>query len=139
MLFRSIAIAFSFVTISKLVMIIMIHSSFGNLPIVLIDTAITGFISFIALKYFFKSESVVNFKNRLVELFNKQRIIQNKQRKKQHKENNVNEITYCWNCGEVNNITDNFCRNCGGRLSRQIKQVTDKEAGEAAFVKHSEK
>ena len=137
--YNAIAIAFSFVTISKLVMIIMIHSSFGNLPIVLIDTAITGFISFIALKYFFKSESVVNFKNRLVELFNKQRIIQNKQRKKQHKENNVNEITYCWNCGEVNNITDNFCRNCGGRLSRQIKQVTDKEAGEAAFVKHSEK
>ncbi|MBW9172860.1 DUF4203 domain-containing protein [Clostridium estertheticum] len=137
--YNAIAIAFSFVTISKLVMIIMIPSSFGNLPIVLIDTVITGFISFIALKYFFKSESVVNFKNRLVELFNKQRIIQNKQRKKPHQENNVNEITYCWNCGEVNNITDNFCRNCGGRLSREIKQVTDKQAKEAAFINHSEK
>ncbi|NNU77385.1 DUF4203 domain-containing protein [Clostridium estertheticum] len=137
--YNAIAIAFSFVTISKLVMIIMIPSSFDNLPIVLIDTVITGFISFIALKYFFKSESVVNFKNRLVELFNKQRIIQNKQRKKPHQENNVNEITYCWNCGEVNNITDNFCRNCGGRLSREIKQVTDKQANEAAFINHSEK
>ncbi|MBU3213880.1 hypothetical protein LL033_13950 [Clostridium estertheticum] len=137
--YNAIAIAFSFVTISKLVMIVMIPSSFDKLPIVLIDTAITGFISFIALKYFFKSESVVNFKNRLVELFNKQRIIQNKQRKKQHQENNVKEITYCWNCGEVNNITDNFCRNCGGRLSREIKQVTDKEAGEASFINHSEK
>ncbi|MBU3155266.1 DUF4203 domain-containing protein [Clostridium estertheticum] len=137
--YNAIAIAFSFVTISKLVMIIMIPSSADNLPIVLIDTVITGFISFIALKYFFKSESVVSFKNRVVELFNKQGIIQNKQRKKPHQENNVNEITYCWNCGEVNNITDNFCRNCGGRLARQIKQVTDKEAGEAEFVKHSEK
>ncbi|MBU3097741.1 MULTISPECIES: TM7S3/TM198-like domain-containing protein [Clostridium] len=127
--YNAIAIAFSFVTISKLV---MIPSSADNLPIVLIDTVITGFISFIALKYFFKSESVVSFKNRVVELFNKQR-------KKPHQENNVKEITYCWNCGEVNNITDNFCRNCGGRLSRQIKQVTDKEAGEAAVVKHSEK
>ncbi|MBW9150659.1 DUF4203 domain-containing protein [Clostridium estertheticum] len=140
--YNAIAIAFSFVTISKLVMIIMIimiPSSADKLPVVLIDTAITGFISFIALKYFFKSESVVNFKNRLVRLFNKQRIIQNKQRKKQHQENNVKEITYCWNCGEVNNITDNFCRNCGGRLSREIKQVTDKQAGEAAFINHSEK
>ncbi|APC42008.1 TM7S3/TM198-like domain-containing protein [Clostridium estertheticum] len=140
--YNAIAIAFSFVTISKLVMIIriiMIPSSFNNLPIVLIDTVITGFISFIALKYFFKSENVVNFKNRVVKLFNKQRIIQNKQRKKPHQENNVKEITYCWNCGEVNNITDNFCRNCGGRLSREIKQVTDKQAKEAAFINHSEK
>ncbi|MBU3184013.1 TM7S3/TM198-like domain-containing protein [Clostridium estertheticum] len=132
--YNAIAIAFSFVTISKLVMIIRIPSSF-----VLIDTVITGFISFIALKYFFKSESVVNFKNRVVKSFNKQRIIQNKQRKKPHQENNVKEITYCWNCGEVNNITDNFCRNCGGRLSREIKQVTDKQAKEAPFINHSEK
>ncbi|MBZ9616085.1 TM7S3/TM198-like domain-containing protein [Clostridium estertheticum] len=132
--YNAIAIAFSFVTISKLIMIIRIPSSF-----VLIDTVITGFISFIALKYFFKSESVVNFKNRVVKSFNKQRIIQNKQRKKPHQENNVKEITYCWNCGEVNNITDNFCRNCGGRLSREIKQVTDKQAGEAEFINHSEK
>ncbi|MPQ33349.1 DUF4203 domain-containing protein [Clostridium estertheticum] len=137
--YNAIAIAFSFVTISKLVMIIRIPSSFDNLPIVLIDTVIIGFISFIALKYFFKSESVVNFKNRVVKLFNKQRIIQNKQRKKPHQENNVKEITYCWNCGEVNNITDNFCRNCGGRLSREIKQVTDKQAKEAPFINHSEK
>ncbi|MCB2353489.1 DUF4203 domain-containing protein [Clostridium estertheticum] len=126
--YNAIAIAFSFVTISKLVTIIMIPSSADNLPNVLIDTAITGFISFIALKHFFKSESAISFKNRVVELFNKQRIIQNKQRKKPHQENNVKEITYCWNCGEVNNITDNFCRNCGGRLSREIKQVTDKQA-----------
>ncbi|MBX4270627.1 TM7S3/TM198-like domain-containing protein [Clostridium estertheticum] len=137
--YNAIAIAFSFVTISKLVTIIMIPASADNLPNVLIDTAITGFISFIALKYFFKSESVISFKNRVVELFNKQRIIQNKQRKKPHQENNVNEITYCWNCGEVNNITDNFCRNCGGRLSREIKQVTDKQAEEAVFINHSEK
>ncbi|MBU3177168.1 DUF4203 domain-containing protein [Clostridium estertheticum] len=124
--YNSIAIAFSLVTISKLVMIITIPSSFDNLPIVLIDTAITGFISFIALKYFLKSESVVSFKNRVVEFFNKQRIIQNKQRKKLHQEIQVKEIMYCWNCGEVNNITDNFCRNCGGRLSKEIKQITDK-------------
>ncbi|MBU3161104.1 DUF4203 domain-containing protein [Clostridium frigoris] len=137
--YNAIAIAFSFVTISKLVMIIMIPSSTNNLTIVLIDTAITGCISFIGLKYFFKSESVVNFKNRLIEFFNKQRIIQNKQRKKLHQENQIKEIMLCWNCGEVNNINDNFCRNCGGRLSKEIKQITDKDTGEEAFINHIEK
>lgn len=139
--YNAIAIAFSLVTISKLIMIIMVimlSYSTDNLPVVLIDTAVTGFISFIALKYFLKSESVISFKNKVVELLNKQGKKEKNQRKKPHQENNVKETMFCWNCGEVNNITDNFCRNCGGRLSKKIKQVTDEETEATTIINHSE-
>lgn len=138
--YNAIAIAFSLVTISKLVMIIMVimlSYSTDNLPIVLIDTIVTGCISFIALKYFLKSESVIRFKNKVVELLNKQWKKEKNQRKKPHQENNVKESMFCWNCGEVNNITDNFCRNCGGRLSKKIKQVTDEETEATTIINHS--
>ncbi|WP_298842961.1 hypothetical protein [Clostridium sp.] len=119
--YNAIAISFSLVTISKLVMIIMLSYPIDNLPSVLIDTVVTGYISFVALKYFFRSESVISCKNRVVDSVNKKMINGKKKIKKLHQKNELKDSIRCLNCGEMNNVTNNFCRNCGEKLSEKIK------------------
>ena len=129
--YNAIAIAFSLVTISKLVMIIKLIRlpySVYNFSTVLIDTAITGYISFIALKYFLESESAISFKNRLADLFKRQTINENNQTTIPHPENEVKGTVNCSNCGEMNKITDNFCKRCGVRLTEETKEILAEDA-----------
>jgi len=129
--YNAIAIVFSLVTISKLVMIIklrILSDPIYNLPSLLIDTAITGYISFIAMKYFLKSEGAISFKKKLVDLFKREAINENNQTTIAHPGNEVKGTVYCSQCGQINKITDNFCESCGVRLTKVTKKVTDEEA-----------
>jgi len=127
----ALAISFSLVTISKLVILVsslslLKHSEY-SIPSELIDTAIIGYIAFISFKYFSKSEEGLLVKNKIQSLFQKRHNSDHNTNKQPKSTNKIKIMVRCPNCAALNSETSKFCDSCGKILIIDKKSASDDE------------
>ena len=127
----ALAISFSLVTLSKLIILanslsLLKHSEY-TIPFDLIDIAIIGYIAFVSIKYFWKSEEGLVLKNKIQDLFQKRHHTDHITTRQPQSTNEIKIMIRCPNCSALNSETSKFCDSCGKILIIDKKTVYDAE------------
>ena len=127
----ALTLSFLVITISRLM---MLASSFSKIqyskystPYELIDTAIIGYIAFVSIKYFLKSDDGILLKNKVQNLFQKRNHTSHNTNTSPPSSNEIKIMIRCPNCTALNSETSEICNSCNSVLIAKNTAARDAE------------
>lgn len=125
----ALTLSFLVIAISKLIMLASSLSKIQyfkySIPYELIDIAIISYIAFESIKYFLISDEGILLKNKLQNLFKKQKYTNHNTDTSPQSSNEIKIMIRCPNCSVLNSETCEICDNCGTLLTVEKKTVDD--------------
>ena len=127
----ALTLSFLVVAISKLMMLAnslsTLQYSKYSIPYELIDTAIIGYIAFVSIKCFLKSDEGILLKTKLQNLFQKRNHTNHNTNTPPQSSNGIKIMIRCPNCSALNSETSEVCNSCESVLIVKNTAARDAE------------